>query len=104
MDGAVYEWKLKDLKREKENVLKQCNYACVLATPDTRSIFAVGSDKKLKVCTPLHCNDHVVGACTQWLRVVQEFDDVQISKDIDTGVCLTQICLPPGGRSLFAAA
>ena len=22
MDGAVYEWRIKDLKREKENVLK----------------------------------------------------------------------------------
>lgn len=81
MDGAVYEWKLKDFKREKENVLKGCNYTCVLSTPDDRSIFAVGSDKKLK-----------------------EFEDAQISKEFDTGTVLTQICLPMSGRMLFAAS
>jgi WD40 repeat protein len=48
MDGAVYEWRLRDLKREKENVLKGCAYTCVLATPDSRAIYAVGSDRKLK--------------------------------------------------------
>ena len=36
MDGAVYEWRIKDLKREKENVLKvsrcvDCLFRCVLA-------------------------------------------------------------------------
>jgi hypothetical protein len=25
-DGAVYEWRLSDLRREKENVLKGCQY------------------------------------------------------------------------------
>ena len=37
-----------DFKREKENVLKGCNYTCVVSTPDSRNIYAVGSDKKLK--------------------------------------------------------
>jgi hypothetical protein len=27
---AATEWKLKDFKREKENVLKGCNYTCVV--------------------------------------------------------------------------
>ena len=81
MDGAVYEWKLKDFKREKENVLKGCNYTCVVSTPDARSIFAVGSDRKLK-----------------------EFDDVQVSKEFDTGVVLTQVALPNNARTLFTAS
>jgi len=82
MDGAVYEWKMKDFKREKENVLKGCNYTCVISTPDSRSIFAVGSDRKLK-----------------------EFDETnQISKEYDTGVVLTQAVLPQSSRTLFAAS
>eukprot|EP00217_Crustomastix_stigmatica_P010708 CAMPEP_0183813298 /NCGR_PEP_ID=MMETSP0803_2-20130417/52843_1 /TAXON_ID=195967 /ORGANISM="Crustomastix stigmata, Strain CCMP3273" /LENGTH=1181 /DNA_ID=CAMNT_0026058151 /DNA_START=28 /DNA_END=3573 /DNA_ORIENTATION=- len=81
MDGAVYEWKLRDFKRENENVLKGCNYTCVVATPDTRSIFAVGSDRKIK-----------------------ELDDTQICSEWDTGVVLTQVALPASGRTLFAAS
>jgi hypothetical protein len=42
MDGAVYEWRLSDLKREKENVLKGCNYSSVLATPDCKTLYAAG--------------------------------------------------------------
>ncbi len=48
MDGAVYEWRLKDLKREKEHVLKGCAYASVLATPDCKLLIATGTDKKIK--------------------------------------------------------
>lgn len=82
LDGAVYEWKLKDFKREKENVLKGCNYTCVVSTPDSRNIYAVGSDKKLK-----------------------EFDETnQISKEFPTGSVLTQVVLPASGRTLFAAS
>ena len=48
MDGAVYEWRLKDLKRDKEHVLKGCAYASVLATPDCKLLYATGTDKKIK--------------------------------------------------------
>lgn len=48
MDGAVYEWRLTDLKREKEAVLKGCAYSCVVASPDGRTLYATGSDRKLK--------------------------------------------------------
>ena len=41
-DGAVYEWRLKDFKREKENVLKGCNYTSVLSTPDCKTLYAAG--------------------------------------------------------------
>ncbi|GMH45741.1 hypothetical protein BSKO_13704 [Bryopsis sp. KO-2023] len=85
MDGAVYEWRLKDFKREKENVLKGCNYTCVLSTPDSKSIYAVGSDMKLKEM------EDTQGSGTQ------------ITKEIDAGTILTEIALPAGGRTLFAA-
>eukprot|EP00965_Chrysotila_dentata_P055400 1838140-Pleurochrysis_carterae.AAC.4 len=80
MDGAVYEWQLKDFKRVSENVLKSCAYSCAVCTTDARSIFAVGSDAKLK-----------------------EISDSNIAKDLDTGVVLTQIVLSQSGRMLFAA-
>ena len=80
MDGAVYEWRLKDFRREKENVLKGCNYTCIIAAGDSHSI-AIGSDLKLK-----------------------EFDDAaQIIKEYDAGTLLTQIVLPSSSRVLFAA-
>lgn len=47
MDGAVYEWRLKDFKREKENVLKGCNYTSVLATPDCKTLYAAGATSHL---------------------------------------------------------
>eukprot|EP00240_Pyramimonas_obovata_P000064 CAMPEP_0118921440 /NCGR_PEP_ID=MMETSP1169-20130426/720_1 /TAXON_ID=36882 /ORGANISM="Pyramimonas obovata, Strain CCMP722" /LENGTH=1196 /DNA_ID=CAMNT_0006862159 /DNA_START=210 /DNA_END=3800 /DNA_ORIENTATION=+ len=86
MDGAVYEWTLKDFKRNKENVIKGCGYNCVLSTPDSHQILAVGSDRKLK-----------------------EFEEspgagFQVSKEFDTGGVMTQICLPISGRALFAAS
>eukprot|EP00198_Chlamydomonas_reinhardtii_P011942 XP_001701279.1 flagellar associated protein [Chlamydomonas reinhardtii] len=86
MDGAVYEWRLKDLKRDKEHVLKGCAYASVLATPDCKLLYATGTDKKIK-----------------------EFEDstgtgTTISKEIDTGgVNLTQLALLPNARVMFAA-
>eukprot|EP00741_Cyanophora_paradoxa_P020094 tig00021234_g19395.t1 len=82
MDGAVYEWKLKDFKREGENVLKSCNYTCVVGTPDGRSILAVGSDRKLKEIS----------------------GDSIINKEYDTGPALTQIVLSHSGRMFFAGS
>lgn len=81
MDGAVYEWRLKDFRREKENVLKGCNYTCIIASADSHSIFAIGSDLKLK-----------------------QFDEsAQIIKEFDAGTLLTQIVLPTSSRVLFTA-
>ncbi len=48
LDGAVYEWQLKDFKRVSENVQKTCLYTCAVTSEETRSIYAAGSDKKLK--------------------------------------------------------
>ncbi|KAK1340089.1 hypothetical protein QTO34_018653 [Cnephaeus nilssonii] len=47
-DGAVYEWNLSTGKRETECVLKSCSYNCVTVSPDSKIIFAVGSDHTLK--------------------------------------------------------
>uniref|UniRef100_A0A7S0YIJ8 Cilia- and flagella-associated protein 57 n=1 Tax=Polytomella parva TaxID=51329 RepID=A0A7S0YIJ8_9CHLO len=85
MDGAVYEWRLKDFKREKEHVLKGCNYSSVLATPDCKTLYATGSDKRIK-----------------------EYEDslgtgTQITKEIDAGTNLTQMVLLSGAKALFGA-
>lgn len=85
MDGAVYEWRLKDFKRERENVLKGVAFTSVLVTSDSRNIFATGTDKKLKEL------EEIQGSGTQ---VVREFE---------TGVALTQLALPLGGRVMFAS-
>ncbi|XRB08616.1 cilia- and flagella-associated protein 57 [Pycnococcus provasolii] len=82
IDGAIYEWSLKDYKRESESVLKGCNYNCVSATADGRNVFAVGSDGKLKE--------------------LDEFNH-QLKSEIDTGgVMYTQVSFPNTGRILFA--
>ena len=48
MDGAVYEWNVTSYKREGESVLKSCSYTSVSVSPDSRTTFAVGSDRTLK--------------------------------------------------------
>ena len=48
MDGAVYEWNVTSYKREGESVLKSCSYTGVSVSPDSRTTFAVGSDRTLK--------------------------------------------------------
>ena len=48
MDGAVYEWNVTSYKREGESVLKSCSYTSVAISPDSRTTFAVGSDRTLK--------------------------------------------------------
>lgn len=64
------------MKRQKENVLKGCNYASAVATPDFKSILAIGSDLRLK-----------------------ELEDIpgggmQITKDVDSDIQLTQLAIP----------
>jgi len=81
MDGAVYEWQLKDFRRISENVLKSCAYTCAVCTADARAIYAVGSDRKLK-----------------------EISDSNVTKEITdaTAVQINQIVLSHSGRMLFA--
>ncbi|KAJ3044625.1 Cilia- and flagella-associated protein 57 [Rhizophlyctis rosea] len=91
MDGAIYDWALKDLtgtggggggsggvKREGESILKSCSYTSAVATADGKAIFAVGSDKTLK-----------------------EIIDSQIVREIDSDAVLTQVVLSHSGRMMF---
>ena len=48
IDGAVYEWELKGLKRLRESVIKGCLYSSISCVKDVKNFFAVGSDRKLK--------------------------------------------------------
>ncbi|KAJ3330947.1 Cilia- and flagella-associated protein 57 [Blyttiomyces sp. JEL0837] len=86
MDGAIYDWALRDIaglngsgvKREGESILKSCSYTCAVSTPDNRSIFAVGSDKTLK-----------------------EIVDSQIVRELESDSVLTQVVLSHSGRMMF---
>lgn len=48
VDGAIYEWRVKDYKRLRENVNKGTVYTSAIGMVDSKSFFAVGSDRKLK--------------------------------------------------------
>jgi hypothetical protein len=86
MDGAVYEWNLKELgavggnagKRDGECILKTCSYSCAIASPDSKAIFAVGSDKTLK-----------------------EIIDSQIVRELESDVVLSQVILSHSGKMMF---
>lgn len=86
MDGAIYEWCLKDIgiggnnmgKREGECVLKTCSYSCAVITPDSKTIFAVGNDKTLK-----------------------EVVDSQILRELPSNIVLSQLVLSNSGKMMF---
>ena len=82
LDGAVYEWELKDFKRVHENVDKECSYSCLAPSPDGTFTYGVGSDRMLKEFDAAYA-------------LTQEFS-------CDAGA-LTQVAIPASGRSLFAA-
>lgn len=48
MDGAVYEWEVATSKRLHEAVLKACGYTGLGLSADTKTVFAVGTDRKIK--------------------------------------------------------
>mmetsp|Transcript_31356 Transcript_31356/g.74513 ORF Transcript_31356/g.74513 Transcript_31356/m.74513 type:complete len:1197 (-) Transcript_31356:67-3657(-) len=82
MDGACYEWSLKDFKRVGESVLKSCNYTSAVCTPDGKTSFAVGSDKKIKeICDSNIVKEHEAG-----------------------GTLMTQVLLSHSGTMLFTGA
>ncbi|XP_066926478.1 cilia- and flagella-associated protein 57-like [Clytia hemisphaerica] len=80
MDGAIYEWNMFTYKRDGESILKSCSYSCVSVSPDSRTMYAVGSDRSIK-----------------------EICDGQILRDVPSDDCvLTQVALSRSGRMLFA--
>uniref|UniRef100_A0A7S0QB36 Cilia- and flagella-associated protein 57 n=1 Tax=Cryptomonas curvata TaxID=233186 RepID=A0A7S0QB36_9CRYP len=82
MDGAVYEWSVRDAKRIGDYVLKSCNYTCAVSAVEGRGTYAVGSDRKLK-----------------------EIVDSNVVKELDAGgALLTQVVMSNSGRILFTGS
>jgi len=79
MDGAVYQWRIDNLNRESDSLMKGCDYKCVVSSPNDRSIYAVGSYKKLV-----------------------EIVDGQIKDEHDTDAVITQLALPKTSQVLLA--
>ncbi|XP_063057266.1 cilia- and flagella-associated protein 57-like [Engraulis encrasicolus] len=80
MEGAVYEWNTLTGKREAESVLKSCAYTGVTLSPDSRNIFAVGTDFTLK-----------------------EITDSQILREVNAeDVTYTSVVMSRSGKVLFA--
>lgn len=48
MEGAVYEWNIFTSKRIRENVEKACSYTGVSVTADNKTMYTVGTDKRIK--------------------------------------------------------
>lgn len=75
---------LKDIKLCAKDIqmscvnMQGCSYSCVVATPDSKALYVVGSDKKLKEL------EEVGGTGTQ------------VTKELDTGVLVNSIALPAG--------
>ena len=86
MDGAIYDWSLKDLmqpngagiKRDGEIVTKTTAYSCAITSPDGKTIYAVGSDRTLK-----------------------EICDSQIVRETESSLILSQVCISHSGRMMF---
>ena len=79
-DGAVYSWSVRELKRESEHILKNCNYTCAVASSDGKTVWAVGSD-----------------------RILKEISDSVVTREIDYAINLSQIIMSNSGRMMFAA-
>ena len=74
-DGAVYEWRMSDGKREKEHVQKGCQYTAAVQTADNVTMVVAGSDCLLKELEE-HAN---AGA--------------QVKQELETGEVLTSVHL-----------
>jgi cilia- and flagella-associated protein 57 len=91
-DGAVYEWRMNDFKREKEHVVKGCQYTSVIQTADHFTMLATGSDCMIK-----ELEEHA-SAGTQ---VKQEIG----TGDVLTNIHLTKVrftCPQPRGPAVMA--
>jgi WD40 repeat protein/ElaB/YqjD/DUF883 family membrane-anchored ribosome-binding protein len=85
-EGAIYEWSLKDLsgyqgqgiRRENESILKTCSYSHACMAPDSKTIYAVGTDHTLK-----------------------EISEGQIHRELESDCVLTQVLVSHSGKMLF---
>ena len=70
MDGAVYEWEVATAKRLHEAVLKACGYTGIALSPDTKIVFAVGTDRKIKEISEAQvCRLDYVAMSPFWIRL-----------------------------------
>ena len=82
MDGAVYQWDLKENKREGEYVKKGCSYSTAVTDASGNAVFAAGSDKFLRE---------------------MEFPASTVSKEIECNAIIGQIVLSHSQLMLFAS-
>ena len=81
-NGSVYEWNISSGERTNEVVVKTCSFSYLTLSPDTNTIYAVGSDKTLKqICQS---------------RIVQEIDLHSFN--------LSSICLSGDGKVLVSGS
>jgi len=78
-EGAVYEWEILTQKRVNEIIMKTCAFSSVTASPESKSMYAVGNDKTIKEIADS--------------AIIREVDMVQSEQ--------TQIVISHGGRMLF---
>ena len=55
-DGAVYEWQISTTRRISETIIKSCQFSDAKMTNDGKSVFAVGSDGRIREI--MNCNIH----------------------------------------------
>jgi len=79
-DGAVYEWSLKEFKREKDCIVKNTGFFSAVPTIDGNTIYASAGDKTFR-----------------------EMVDGQIVREIELDTVFTQMVLSYSGRMLLAA-
>jgi WD40 repeat protein len=130
MDGAAYEWSLKDFKRVGESVLKSCNYTCAgahftcftstkvrvltqqgcaVCTPDGKTTFAVGTDKKVLTLLAFLAQKVQILTLLEVLQIKEIAESnlgvFDIVKEHEAGSqLLTQVVLSHSGRMLFTGA
>eukprot|EP00753_Platysulcus_tardus_P007913 PLAT15528.6.p1 GENE.PLAT15528.6~~PLAT15528.6.p1 ORF type:complete len:1283 (+),score=804.90 PLAT15528.6:80-3928(+) len=80
-DGSVYQWILKEAKRDGEFVQKGINFNCAICNADGTAVFAVGSDTMLKEI---------------------EFPIGQVTKEFEAFAELGQLVLAGSQRVMFA--
>eukprot|EP01028_Stygiella_incarcerata_P004742 TRINITY_DN2061_c0_g1_i1.p1 TRINITY_DN2061_c0_g1~~TRINITY_DN2061_c0_g1_i1.p1 ORF type:complete len:1197 (+),score=341.87 TRINITY_DN2061_c0_g1_i1:223-3813(+) len=48
VDGTVYEWDVKEMRRDGDCIVKTCQYSSVVFSEDADAVYVVGSDKEIK--------------------------------------------------------
>ena len=82
LDGAVYQWNIKELKREGEYVKKGCAYSSVVCNHGGDAMFAVGSDDVIREV---------------------EFPVSIVSKEIESDRRISQVVLSASQKMFFSA-